>query len=143
MLRVVLDTNIFVSSMLVKKGQPARIIQAWREQRFLLIISNALIDEIIHTLGYTRIRRKYHITDDDVTGLTLLLKKEALVVPGTANVWGTVIDDPDDDHILACAVDGQVDVIVSGDSHLLELGEYRQIPIISARDFLQELSERE
>ncbi|NKQ37060.1 MAG: putative toxin-antitoxin system toxin component, PIN family [Chloroflexi bacterium] len=129
--------------MLVKKGQPAQVIQAWREQRYLLVTSNVLINEIIHTLGYARIRRKYHITDDDVADLTVLLKKDALVVPGTANVWGTVIEDPDDDHVLACAVDGQADVIVSGDHHLLKLGEYRQIPIVSARDFLQELSERE
>lgn len=141
MLRVVLDTNLFVSAVLVKTGLPAQAIQAWRERRYLLITSPALIAEIRHTLSYERIRRKYQITDEDVGRLTMLLEKDALVVPGTAVVWGAVPDDPDDDHVLSCAIDGQADFIASGDKHLLQLGEFRSIPILPVRTFLEKLSD--
>lgn len=141
MLRAVFDTNVLVSSVLLKAGKPAQAIQEWRKQRFLLIISPTLIRELRSTLGYDRIRRKYNLTDKDVDDIVALLDNDALIVSGVADVWGAVPDDPDDDHVLACAVDGEADVIVSGDHHLLDLGVYRDIPIITVRDFLDLLSE--
>jgi predicted nucleic acid-binding protein len=42
--------------------------------------------------------------------------------------------------VLACALDGQADLIVSGDRHLLDLGEYQGIPILTAREFLERLA---
>ncbi len=141
MIRAVLDTNVLVSSLLVKVGPAARAVQAWREQRFLLVTSPALIAEVRRTLGYARLRRKYRLTDEDVEALVALLTHDALVVPGVADVWGAVPADPDDDHVLACAVDGTADVIVSGDRHLLDLGAYQDIPIIVVRAFLERLAE--
>jgi putative PIN family toxin of toxin-antitoxin system len=137
MLRAVLDTNILVSSILLREGKPAQAIQAWREQRFLLVTSPALIRELRSTLGYDRIRRKYNLTESDVDDVVALLDNDAIIVPGVADVWGAVPDDPDDDHVLACAVDGQADVIVSGDNHLVDLGSYKNIPIITVREFLE------
>jgi uncharacterized protein len=136
MLRVVLDTNVLVSSVLLREGKPAQAIQAWREQRFLLVTSPALIRELRSTLSYERIRRKYNLTESDVDDVVALLDNDAIIVPGVADVWGAVPNDPDDDHVLACAVDGQADVIVSGDRHLLDLGSYNNIPIITVREFL-------
>ena len=49
---------------------------------------------------------------------------------------GTIPADPVDEMVLACAVEGQADLIVSGDRHLLDLGEYQGIPIVTAREFL-------
>lgn len=62
MLRVVLDTNVFVSSLLVKEGLPAQVLNAWRERQYLLVISPPLIAEIQAVLKYPRIRRKYNLT---------------------------------------------------------------------------------
>ncbi len=143
MLRIVVDTNLFVSSLLVRSGIPAQILQKWRQRVFLLVISPAIIAEIRQTLSYKRIRRKYKITGKDIDGLISLLEKDALVVPGIADVWGTIADDPDDDHILACAIDGQAHLIVSGDSHLLSLGEFRGIQIMPARKLLDNFKEQE
>lgn len=143
MLRVVLDTNLFVSSALVGEGLPAQAVDAWRAHRFLLIISPAIMAEIATTLRYDRIRRKYNITEDDITELLALLSSEAVVVPGQTVVAGSVPDDPDDEAILACAIDGQADVIASGDRHLLALGSFRGIPILTARQFLERLVETE
>ncbi|HDQ73082.1 MAG TPA: putative toxin-antitoxin system toxin component, PIN family [Chloroflexi bacterium] len=139
MLKVVLDTNIFVSSLLVKAGLPAQILDAWRERRYLLIVSPAIIAETRATLDYPRIRRKYAITDEDVEQLVTLLERDALLVPGDADVAGAIPEDPADEMVLACAVDAQADVIVSGDRHLLDTDSYRSIPILTVRQFLERL----
>ena len=139
MLRVVLDTNQFVSSVLVRQGLPAQVLDAWRRREFLLITSSPIIAEIRSTLSYPRIRRKYPLTDDDMERLATLLEQDALVVPGEIDATGAVPADPADDMVLACAVEGQADLIVSGDRHLLDLGEYQGIPIVTARQFLERL----
>jgi putative PIN family toxin of toxin-antitoxin system len=140
MLKVVLDTNIFVSSLLVKAGLPAQVLDTWRERQYLLVVSPAIVAETRATLNYPRIRRKFAITDEDVEQLVTLLERDALVVPGDADVAGAIPDDPADEIVLACAVDAQADVIVSGDRHLLELGSHRSIPILTARQFLERLN---
>ena len=139
MLKVVLDTNIFVSSLLVKAGLPAQVLDAWRERRYLLIVSPAIIAEIRATLSYPRIRRKYAIADEDIEQLVTLLQQDALLVPGDADVSAAIPDDPADEMVLACAVEAQADVVVSGDRHLLHLGAYRSIPVLTARQFLKRL----
>lgn len=140
MLRVVFDTNLFVSSLLVKNGLPAQALDAWRAHRFLLVTSPAIMAEINATLRYERIRRKYGVTDEDIDQLLELLAADALVVPGQSDVAGSVPDDEDDEIVLACAVDGQANVVVSGDQHLLALGVFRGIDIITVRQFMERLS---
>jgi putative PIN family toxin of toxin-antitoxin system len=141
MLKVVFDTNVFVSSLLVKEGRPARVLDAWRDQQYLLVISPAIIAEIQTTLNYPRIRRKYAITDEEVEGLCSLLEQDALLVPGDAQVTGAIPEDPADERVLACAVEARADFIVSGDHHLLNLETYQGIPILTIRAFLERLGE--
>lgn len=139
MLRLVLDTNQFVSSVLVRHGLPAQLVDAWRRREYLLLTSPALIAEVRATLNYPRLRSKYPITDEQVERLITLLERDAIVVSGEADTRDAVPDDPDDDRVLACAVEGMADFIVSGDRHLLDLGEYRGIPIITVRELLERL----
>jgi putative PIN family toxin of toxin-antitoxin system len=137
-LRVVVDTNIFVSSLLGKRGAPAQVIDAWRERRYLLVTSDALIAETLAVLRLPRIQEKYRLLPAEIDRLAYLLAQDGLVVPGEANVLGTVID-PDDEMVLACALDGQADCIVSGDVHLLELSKFADIPIFTVYQFLEML----
>jgi putative PIN family toxin of toxin-antitoxin system len=141
MLKAVLDANVFVSSLLVRVGQPARVLRAWREQRYLLITSSAIIAETEATLNYPRIRQKYAITDEDIEQLIALLKRDALLMPGNAQVAGAIPQDPADGRVLGCALDAQADFIVSGDRHLLDLETYSGIPILTVRQFLEQLPE--
>ena len=140
MLRVVLDANQFVSSLLVKVGLPAQALDAWRAGAYQLIVSPAILVEVEHTLGYERIQRKYAVTPLDVQRLTQELVNSALVVAGLVDVAGAVPEDPDDEIVLACAVDGDANLIISGDRHLLDLGSYRNIPILTVRAFLERLA---
>lgn len=139
MLRVVIDTNMIVSGILSRKGAPAEVLNVWRERRFLLLSSSAIVDEVRVVLQYPRIHKKYHLSDEDIEQTITLLEHDALLVAGDSNVAGSVPDDPQDEMFLACALDGQADVVVSGDHHLLELGVFRDIPIMTARQFLEQL----
>ncbi len=139
MLRVVIDTNVIVSGIISRKGAPAEILNAWRERHFLLLISPAIVAEVRSVLGYPRIREKYTLSDQEIDQMISLLEHDAMLVPGIADVAGSLPADPQDEMFLACAVDGGADVIVSGDHHLLDLGEYQDIPIIKAGRFLEQL----
>jgi putative PIN family toxin of toxin-antitoxin system len=147
MRKVALDTNVFVSSLLVRRGLPAQVLDAWRERQYLLIISPAIVSEIQSTLSYPRIRRKYATDHEDVAQLINLLERDALAVPGDAETAGAVPQDPTDEPVvsaaepaaLACAVEAGADLIVSGDRHLLDLSAYQGIPILTVRAFLARL----
>jgi putative PIN family toxin of toxin-antitoxin system len=139
MLRIAIDTNVIVSGILSRKGAPAQLLIAWRERRFLLLTSSAIIAEVRMVLQYPHIRKKYPLSDDDVEHVIILLEHDALLVTGEAEVTGSIPDDPRDEMILACALDGKADVIVSGDHHLIDLESFRDIPIMTARQFLDQL----
>lgn len=141
MLRVVIDTNVMVSGILSRKGAPAELLNAWRERRFLLLSSPTIVAEVRAVLQYPRIHQKYHLSDDDIEQMITLLEHAALLVAGDSDVAGSVPDDPQDEMFLACALDGQADVIVSGDHHLLDLGVFRDITIITTRQFLDRLKQ--
>lgn len=112
-----------------------------------LVTSPSIISEIRATLNYCRfafeprIRRKYAISDQDVEQLVAPLEHDALVVPGDADVAESIPQDPADERVLACALDAQADLIVSGDRHLLGMGAYQGIPILTARQFLERAAE--
>lgn len=141
MLRVVLDTNIFVSSLLTRTGTSAQLLDAWRNRQYLLVTSTAIVREIQAVVNYAHIRDKYALTDDDVDQFVSLLEEHALMVPGQADVAGTIPEDPKDEIVLACALDGQADFIISRDRHLLDLENYQGIPMLTVRQFLEKLGE--
>ncbi len=136
MFRLVLDTNIFVSSVLTREGTAAQLLECWRQRQFLVVVSEAIIKEIDTVLQRRHLQKKYFISREDVNQLITLLRNDALVVPGQANVDEVIPDDPKDEIFLACAIDGMADYIASGDKHLLELGEIKNIPIVTLREII-------
>jgi len=141
-LRAVLDTNVFVSSLLNKTGAPARLLDAWRAGEYLLVTSPPIMAEIKAVLELPRIRDKYALTDQDIRQLLDLLEKDAILVPGLSPVNNTILQDPKDEIFLSCALDAGADVIVSGDRHLLSLKAFEGIPIVLVRQFLDRLAEQ-
>jgi putative PIN family toxin of toxin-antitoxin system len=139
MLRIVLDTDVFVSSLLSAQSLPAQVLNAWREGKYMLVVSPLIIAEIAGVLESSRISNKYSITRTDIEGLVDLLETDTIVVPGQAVVAGAVPQDPRDEIFLACAVDSNADCIVSGDRHLLDLETYRDIPILTVQEFAERL----
>lgn len=140
MLKAVVDTNIFVSSLLSKKGLPAEIINLWRDARFILVTSPSIISEIKSVLQRPAIKDKYRIRIELIEKLILLLENDALLVPGLSDASGIIPEDPSDEIFLSAALDARAQVIVSGDRHLLDLVEFRGIPIVSVQMFSELLA---
>lgn len=143
MLRAVLDTNIFVSGVLTRQGRAAQLLDAWRNLQFLLVISEEVIAEIEAVLKRPHLQEKYALSPNDIERLILLLRQDALVIPLLTDTSGAIPDDPADEKFLACAVDGLSDYLVSGDRHLLDLGKYQDIPIVTLSQFLDVLQGEE
>ena len=141
MIRAVLDTNVFVSSLLNKTGAPARLIDAWRAGDYMLVTSPAIMAEIKTVLELPRIRKKYLLTDHDIGQLLDLLEKDAILVPGGSEVSNVIPQDPSDHIFLSCALEAGADFIISGDRHLLSLKVFEGIPILTVVQFLEGLAE--
>lgn len=124
MLRVVVDTNVFVSALLSRSGSPAQVVQAWKDRKFVMITSAAIIEEIAEVLSGFVGRKPYQVTQEDVEDILRLLWSDAFVVTGSADVSDAGIADSDDLIFLACAVNGEADVLVSGDKHLRSMEKY-------------------
>ena len=142
MLRVVLDTNFLVSSLLNKTGAPARLIDAWRAGAYLLVTSPPIMAEIKAVLELPRIREKYALTAHDIRQVFDLLEKDAILVPGRLHVGNVIPQDPSDHIFLSCALEAGADVIISEDHHLLSLKVFEGIPIMPVVQFLERLAEQ-
>lgn len=134
MLKVLLDTNQLVSSLLSTRGPQGRLIDAWRQRAFVLFMTLGQLEEVAEILDRPKIARKYPISLTDRQAFLDLLRSEAIVLaderaPG-------VCRDPDDDYLLGCAAAGGVDYLVTGDADLLSVGRYRGVSIVDARQFL-------
>ena len=129
---VVLDANIYVSA-LAFGGKPKRVFQLGITRRVDLAISDPIRTEVLRTL-----RDKFRWSEERLTEASSLIGTAATtVVP--AVTLRVVERDPDDDRVLECAVTAKAEVIVTGDSDLLSLGEYEGIEIIQVVDFLNRI----
>lgn len=134
-MRVVIDTNIIVSGYL--GGALEVLIVAWKSGKFTLIVSDAIANEY-HTI-LKRPKFKIERTELDDFSALLLDKAEFVIPLETVNA---ILADPTDNKFLEAAVAGKVNFIVSGDGHLLELKSFREIPIITAREFINSLDSK-
>ena len=142
MLKVVLDTNVIISGLTATRGNPHNILEAWRRGEIILLTCPAVVDEVAEVLCRPFFRDRRHITEDDVTRARRVLAVDATVVVPRVRLV-VVEDDPDDDRVLECALEGGADYIVSGDHHLLDLGRFRHIPVVTPRQFLAILEARD
>ena len=141
MIRAVLDANVLVSSILSSKGFPARIFSAWRDEKFLLLISSAILDEIGRVLRYPKLKKRHGWSETRIQIFLEDLARLAVPTPGNLSL-SVVADDPTDDRYVECAVEGGADYLVSGDSHLLKLGAYENILILRPREFFDVITKQ-
>lgn len=142
MIRAVLDANAHVSAAIVPHGYPAKIIQAWREGKFILITCQAILEEVAEVLKRSHIQKKYKGLDEKtIYALVKHLAEFATVTPGRFKVEA-VPNDPDDNEIISCAIEGEAEYIVTGDPHLKDLKAYQDIQIVSPKEFWNVLEER-
>lgn len=130
-MRVVFDTNVIVAGV-VAEGLCREIVESHLPDH-TPVLSHRLWEELAEVL-----RAKLGLEPDDLPVLGLYQRLATWVEPVATEP--PVCRDPDDDWVLATALAGEAEAIVSGDEDLLVLGEYRGISILSPRRFLTRLT---
>lgn len=140
-MKMLLDTNVLVSSIL-SSNAPRRLLDGARRGEFELVSSETLLRELQNVPGRPKFATKLAQAGLTPESLVLDLRRICTVV-APLSVPQVVQTDPDDDHVLAAAWTGGVDLIVSGDLRdLLPLRQHAGIPIVSAREALIQLETR-
>lgn len=132
-MKVVFDTNIFVSAIALPGGRAEAAVLAAIEGRVDVIISRPIIHETLEVLA-----RKFGKDQEELARVSLLLADIGRLVAPRAKL--KVLSDGPDNRILECALTGHADAIVTGDQAMLRLGEYDGVRIITLKAFLDALA---
>jgi uncharacterized protein len=134
-MRVVADTNTLVSGLLWS-GKPRALIDAARTGAVQLLTSSVLLDELTGVLGRTKLQRRMQRVGTSAPELLTVYRELAEEVT-PADIPPTILADPDDDAVLAAALGGgQAELIVSGDSDLLNQARFLDIHIVTVSEAL-------
>lgn len=131
MLKLVIDTNVFVSSFF--GGNPRKIINLWKDEEITLCLSHVILDEYIDVLNRVGLKDEAELEEL----LSLFSRGFNLIFTTKTHKIKIVKNDPDDDKFIECAVALKADVIVTGDREVLNIKEYAGIRILSPKKFLE------
>jgi putative PIN family toxin of toxin-antitoxin system len=131
--RVVFDTNIYISAFAIPGGQAEDAYLKAIQGNFELFSSVPIL-----TGTATVLQRKFDWSEDRTRAVVQAIAHVSTIVASTAHL--TVVKDEPDNRILECAIAADADVIVTGDRHLLLLKQYQDIRVIRLADFLSRFS---
>ena len=130
-MKIVLDTNVFISGVFFS-GPPYQILNAWRQGRFEMAISQDILNE------YYRVAEELSVRYSQIQLSPILeyvfIHAELFL---TTTLPEPVCVDPDDDKFLACALASGSSIVVSGDKHLLDVSGYQGILVMTPRQFVE------
>ena len=139
-MRVVLDTNTLVSGVISPRGAPRRLLDAARAQVFEPCTSATLLAELLDVLSRPQFAARLAQAALTPQGIVTEIRRLAYMV-APQDVPRVIQADPDDDHVLACALAAHADLIASGDKHLHSLGgQYQGILILAPAACLQRIT---
>ena len=127
---IIIDTNIFISALLKSKNCIV-ILEALKQDKFKLIISEKLIEEILIVAN----EPKFEFSKYEIKELEELIREKAEVVETPEKI--SLCRDPKDNIVLECASAGKLDFIVTGNKDLLSLKKFKNIPIITPFKFVR------
>ena len=131
MIRVVLDTNIIISSVFWK-GNPHEVVRRGILREYQLVTSAEILGEVANKL-----RTKFKFPEESIQELVDILLTHSHIVEPTAKF--DVVRDKSDNKVIECAFDGKADYIVTGDPDLLDLKGFKGTRIITAKEFLEKV----
>lgn len=129
MIRAVIDTNVFLSS-LFWKGKPKQILEMAFSKKFEGVTSPQILLEL-----EGKLRKKFNYPEEQTKKYVELILSQFTVVEPTSKV-SAVPNDPTDNKIIEAAIEANADYIVTGDKHLLKLGRYLNVKILKPDQFL-------
>ena len=129
-MRVVFDTNIFISALVIPGSLAEKAILKIIEEKDSLLISTDIIDEVLSVLS-----SKFGRDREELSHVAVVLSEIAELVKPTRRV--KVFKDDPDNRILECAIYGEANLLVTGDKEILQLREYKGVKIMSLREYLQ------
>ena len=129
-MKVVIDTNVFVSSFF--GGNPKKIIDLWKNEEIVLCLSKDILDEYIDVLQRVGLQDENEIEEL----LSLFAKGFNILFTTKTPKIKAVKGDPDDDKFLECAVALKAEVIITGNKALKTMDEYMGIKILNPHQFL-------
>lgn len=135
-MRIVLDTNILISALVSDKGASAHILARCQAGELELLISPDSMAELRRVLTYPRIRKRVKYSDEQIERFAAFLAQFAIVLTPPTEIH-IVAADADDDKFVALALTGEAQYLVSGDDHLLSIGQYQGIKILKPAAFLR------
>lgn len=136
-MRIVLDTNVLISS-LIKEGKPRQVLtEVIRKHE--LVASREILEELATVSNEPKIRK--YVEQQDITDFLRDLAMSCQIVR-IRSKFKVVKEDPDDDLILRTAYDGKASYIATGDRHLLDMKSFRQVKIIAIDEMLEILKGR-
>ena len=139
MIRAVLDTNVLVSYLLTHRPPLATLVDYHlARDDFVLVTAPELLAELNRVLGFSKLQRYYTEEERKHSVALVMALGDVAELP---EVLPRISRDPDDDQVIACAVAGEADVIVSGDEDLLALERVGDIPILTVAQFLELLEQ--
>ena len=137
-MRVVADTNLVISGLLWG-GNSRQVLDLARQGTIELFTSALLLAELEDVLSRDKFVHRLTLAGVTVRDLIIGYAVLALIVE-PADIEPIILADPDDDAVLACAVAAHADIIVSGDSHLLDLQWYGNARVLTAAQLVAEVS---
>lgn len=135
MIHIVIDANLFVSAVLKPDSRPAEIISLVRDDKIKLLMSEDIENEIRAVLLYPKIARRHKKSKEYIDVFFNKLRSAAIFVIPKERL-SVVKGDPSDNKYLECAVTGNAQYILTGDSHLKEIAVYKGIRVLTAANFL-------
>lgn len=140
MIAAVLDTNILASGTVTAATPPSQILDRWLDRQFELVVSEHIIDELERTLNKPYFQK--HLTSNATAAFIDLLQSKATIISIITKVKG-IATHPEDDLVIAAAVSGKADYLVTGDGPLLrKVSNYKGVALITPKDFLEVLKQQ-
>ena len=130
-MRVILDTNVFVSGIFWEGNFCSQIIDKWKNKKFELVSSTDILEEFVETLRNFKIQMSDEMIEE---WRNLIIESSVIINPKIK--LNVIKEDPDDNKFLEAGISGNADLIISQDKHLLKLKEYQGIKIVSPEEAL-------
>ena len=131
-MRIVLDTNVFISGIFWEGNFCSKIIDKWKNEEFELVSSIVIIEELLNTLKHFKIQ----LDEETIESWRNIIIERAVIAESSERLY-IIKEDPNDNKFLETAIAGKANFIITQDNHLLKVKKLNSIIILNPEEFLK------